>query len=274
MDLVNTQLAATQQQLQALTEKYNTLTFNQSVLLQELISVQKTASNHEHVLQYVMNHLNSVEHQRRRESRVLNPFGPTVSHEVPNGTATPGAERNPLNGDEDVAASPLQHASKLLSETNADNMLNTRNLEQMNEQQIRLNAALTTPPHDPALRNGARSSSRGAQPHSATSSTSVSYGELDNMVYPIGHTQGIDPMYSEHISNIPYALPTQPADGGKGVPPQDGGRKKSTQIDPGWLRQPQILLVEDDQTCRRIGGKFLVAFQCAIDCAVSIAHQM
>lgn len=38
--------------------------------------------------------------------------------------------------------------------------------------------------------------------------------------------------------------------------------------DPGWLRQPQILLVEDDQTCRRIGGKFLYAFNCTIDSAL------
>ena len=95
----------------------------------------------------------------------------------------------------------------------------------------------------------------------------MSYGELDTMVYPIGQTQGIDPMYSEHINNIPYPMPNK---GPEAVPPppQDA-RKKSTQIDPGWVRQPQILLVEDDQTCRRIGGKFLYAFHCSIDSAVS-----
>ena len=48
----------------------------------------------------------------------------------------------------------------------------------------------------------------------------------------------------------------------------DGGRKKSVHMDPGWIRQPQILLVEDDQTCRRIGGKFLYAFHCSIDSAL------
>ncbi|KAI6882902.1 response regulator, partial [Hortaea werneckii] len=202
--------------------------------------------------------------QRRRESKVGNPF-------APNGASAPGAtsEGRPQQQmpDEDIPASPLQHASKLLSEVNADHILNTRNLEQMNETHMRMNAALTTPPPDLAQRNGTRSSSRGAPPHSATSSTSMSYGELDNMVYPIGQTQGIDPMYSEHIHNIPYQVPPK-AQEGNVAPQQEVSRKKSTTIDPGWIRQPQILLVEDDQTCRRIGGKFLYAFHCSIDSAL------
>ena len=233
-----------------------------SMLLQELIGVQKTVVNHEHVMQYVMNFLHSVDGQRRRESKTGLPF-----QQQPNGaTNGAGPSTDGRASEEDIPASPLQHAAKLLSEVNADHMLNTRNLEQMNEAQMRMNAALTTPPPDVALRNQTRSSSRGAAPHSATSSTSLSYGDLDNMVYPIGQTQGIDPMYSEHIHNIPYSIPPKPAEGQ--FPPTDVGRKKSTQIDPGWIRQPQILLVEDDQTCRRIGGKFLYAFHCAIDSAL------
>lgn len=269
MDLVNTQLVATQQQLQSLQERYNELSMHHSMLLQELIGVQKTVVNHEHVMQYVMNFLNSVDAQRRRESRVGNPFAQQALNGAPNGTAAPGPDgrlpQPPM--EDDIPASPLQHASKLLSEVNADHILNTRNLEQMNEAQMRMNAALTTPPPDVALRNGTRSSSRGAPPHSATSSTSMSYNELGNEVYPIGHTQGIDPMYSEHIHNIPYPMPPKAPDGNF-PPPPGTGRKKSTTIDPGWVRQPQVLLVEDDQTCRRIGSKFLYAFHCAIDSAL------
>lgn len=83
------------------------------------------------------------------------------------------------------------------------------------------------------------------------------------MVYPIGTTQGIDPMYSEHIHNIPYSMPPKAVE-----MQQEAGRKRSMHVDPGWIRQPQILLVEDDQTCRRIGGKFLFAFNCTIDSAL------
>ncbi|KAK5135746.1 hypothetical protein LTR08_004732 [Meristemomyces frigidus] len=268
MDLVNTQLLATQQQLQQLQERYNELSMHHSMLLQEVIGVQKTVVNHEHVIQYVMNYLNTMDAQQRRQSKIGGlSFAPPNG--VTNGTATTAPDgRAPQPGAEDSSpASPLQHASKLLSEVNAEHILNTRNLEQMNEAQIRMNAALTTPPPDAAHRNGTRSSSKGAPPHSATSPASLSYGELDNMVYPIGQTQGIDPMYSEHVHNIPYSMPPKAPEGPNFRHP-GGGRKKSVHIDPGWIRQPRILLVEDDQTCRRIGGKFLYAFHCSIDSAL------
>lgn len=265
MDLVNTQLVATQQQLQQLQERYNDLSQSHRMLVQELIGVHKTVLNHEHVMQYVMNFLNTADAQRRRESRVGNPFA--GANGQPNGTNTPGAERPIPEIGEDIPASPLQHANKLMAEVNADNVLNTTTLEQMNEQQLRMNATITTPPPDKYVQNSTRSSSRGPPPHSATSSGS--YGELDNMVYPIGTTQGIDPMYSEHINNIPYPMPQKASDG-QFIAPVPEVRKKSFAVDPGWIRQPQILLVEDDQTCRRIGGKFLYAFHCTVDSAVSV----
>lgn len=269
IDLVNTQLVATQQQLQTLQERYNELNIHHSMLVQEMIGMQKTVVNHEHVMQYVMNFLHTVDGQRRRESRVINPFAAPASS-APNGVTTPESRSVPPP-EEDVPASPLQAASKLLHEGHADHMLNTGNLEKMNEQQMRHNAALTTPPPDNASRNGNKATNKGATPHSATSSTSISYNDLDHMVYPIGQTHGIDPMYSEHIHNIPYSLPPKGPDGAVTAPP--AGRKKSTAVDPGWIRQPQILLVEDDQTCRRIGSKFLVAFHCSIDSAVSYGRQ-
>ena len=142
----------------------------------------------------------------------------------------------------------------------------------MNEASLRMNGALTTPPPDlMAARNGAvRPVSRSA-PNSATSTGSVRNVDLESLVYPVGNNNGIDPMYSEHINNIPYPLPVKPPDTTDPRPHEQ--RKKSTTIDPGWIRQPQILLVEDDPTCRRIGGKFLYAFNCSIDSAVSLSSR-
>ena len=81
MDLVNTQLVATQQQLQHLQEKYNELSLHHSMLLHEVIGVQKTVVNHEHVIQYVMNYLNTMDTKQRRQSKTAGmPFAP------PNGT--------------------------------------------------------------------------------------------------------------------------------------------------------------------------------------------
>ncbi|KAI9696627.1 MAG: kinase-regulated stress-responsive transcription factor skn7 [Bogoriella megaspora] len=266
MDLVNSQLVATQQQLQQLQERYNELSIHHSMLLQELVGVQKTVVNHEHVMQSVMSFLHSVDAQQRRNSRTAMPFGQSADG-VQNG-ASDSHTPNVGQVEDDVPASPLQHASKLLQETSADVMLNPRNLEHMNELAIRMNGTITTPPPGMDLRNGARPPSRSTAPPSATSNTSARYGELDNMVYPAGQSHGIDPMYSEHIHNIPYPMPTKPPEASDPRYQPPDPRKKSAQFDPGWVRQPQILLVEDDPTCRRIGGKFLYAFNCSIDSAL------
>lgn len=259
MDLVNTQLVATQQQLQQLQERYNELSIHHSMLLQEVIGLQKTVVNHEHVMQNVMNFLHSVDAQRRRDSRIVNPFGQGGQ----NGNVD-GQNNQQAAIEDDAPASPLQHASKLLSETNADAMLNPRNLEHMNEITMRMNGTFTTPPPE-FTRNQTRPASRGA-PTSASSSSSMRYADIDNLVYPVGQTNGIDPMYSEHLPNIPYSMPPKQPEQPEGR--FENSRKKSTQVDPGWVRPPQILLVEDDPTCRRIGSKFLYAFHCAIDSAL------
>jgi hypothetical protein len=263
MDLMNSQLMATQAQLQALQERYSELSIHHSMLLQEVIGLQKTVVNHEHVMQNVMTFLHGVDAQRRRDSRIGVPF--TQPPQAQNGNAEhPAPPAAPI--EDDIPASPLQHASKLLSETNADVMLNPRNLEHMNEITMRMNGTLTTPPPE-FLRNMTRPASRTGAPASAGSGASVRMGDLDNLVYPVGQTNGIDPMYSEHINNIPYPMPSKPNEAPSTASFQEP-RKKSTQVDPGWVRPPQILLVEDDPTCRRIGSKFLYSFHCSIDSAV------
>jgi osomolarity two-component system, response regulator SKN7 len=254
MDLVNSQLVATQQQLRHLEERYNELSMHHSMLLQELIGVQKTVVNHEHVMQNVMNFLHSVDAKNRRDSRIGGPFAGQATE---NGSAAAAQELPPVD---DLPASPLANASKLLNDFQADLQLNYKNLEHMNEMHNR-SLTLSTPPPD----------ARNRGPTSATSSSSMAYAKLhdiDNLVYPVGQNNGIDPMYSEHINNIPYPMPSKDNQ----TDPRAAfaeSRKKSTQVDPGWVRPPQILLVEDDQTCRRIGSKFLYSFHCHIDSAVS-----
>jgi hypothetical protein len=263
MDLVNAQLGATQQQLHQLQERYNELSIHHSILLQELIGIQKTVVNQQHIMQNVMSFLHDIDAQRRRESRVMNPFAQTRAAQ----NGAPDQAVTPM--EDDVPASPLQHAAKLLSETNADVMLNPRNLEHMNELSMRISGTLTTPPPDCLGRSNNRPSGDTAPP-SAGSSSSFRQADLDNLVYPVGQTNGIDPTYSEHINNIPYPLPNKAPEPNDPRAVAKTSRKKSNAIDPGWIRQPQILLVEDDPTCRRIGGKFLYAFNCSIDSAVSL----
>ena len=262
MDLVNTQLVATQQQLQQLQQRYEELNMHHAILTQELIGVQKTVVNHEHVMQNVMSYLHSVDARQRRDSKIGGPFSNQEENHAPPANVDPAQQQiSPL---EDEPASPLQNASKLLHDLSADVQLNYKNLEHMSSDIHSRNGAMSTPPPD----------GRGPPrpPTSTGSSTSMGFskmqGDPEAIVYPVGHTNGIDPMYSEHIHNIPYPMPSKENEIDTRVAAPNG-RKKSTQVDPGWVRPPQILLVEDDPTCRRIGGKFLYSFRCSIDSAVS-----
>lgn len=265
VDLLNQQLVAQQQQLEALSQRYADLQLNHQMMLQQLMGVQKTVVNHEHVMQQVMTFLHSVDAKQRRDSRTANPF--SQAGDVNQGASLTTTTQQ-IAKDEEVPASPLQNATKLLNEFNADvqfNQFNMANLEQMNQLQGRSHGM--TPPIDQTGQPGL-----GQAPTSAGSSSTMGYaklnGELETVVYPVGTINGIDPTYSEHVNNIPYPLPSKEVDPTDPRRQYADGRKKSAVVDPGWARAPNILLVEDDPTCRQIGGKFLYSFGCAIDSAV------
>lgn len=256
LELMSQQLVAQAQQIESLSSRYAELTANHQMMFQEVLRVQKTVLNHEHVIQDVMTFLHSVDQKQRRDSKAL--FTLPGSTDSGPSTLTPTSQSNNIPGPEDETASPLQHATKLLSDLNADVQFNIQSLEQM--QQNIINSPM-------GQANGhARATT------STSSSTSMVYsklnGELDQVVYPMGSNNGIDPMYSEHVHNIPYPMPSKELDPTDPRRQYADGRKKSTFADPGWARPPRILLVEDDPTCRQIGGKFLYSFCCVIDTAL------
>lgn len=263
MDLVNTQLVATQSQLQQLHEKYNELSVHHTMLLQEMMNLQKTVVNHEHVIQNVMSFLHTVDAQQRRTSKV---FGNPFANHTTNTSAPPNDTSN--EEEDETPASPLQKATTLLNDVQADEILNSRNLEHMNEMASRFSNTISTPPpSEAAFKASARPSSR-EPPVSASSNTTGQF-DIDNLVYPIGQINGIDPTYSEHIHNIPYPMPSKPEPATETRFQTPATSQKKAGYDPGWAQQPHVLLVEDDATCRRIGGKFLYAFKCSVDNAVS-----
>ncbi|KIN00866.1 hypothetical protein OIDMADRAFT_145025 [Oidiodendron maius Zn] len=257
MDLVNSQLMATQQQLQQLSERYQDLAQGHVVLLQQVVQLQKFVKNHDGVMNRVVGYLHNVDTQRRN-----NRIGGSFS-----GTAPGMNVGDPMAADpsDDHPASPLQQASQLLSELSAENLPN-KELEQMT-QDYHLRPEYSTPPND---QNGS------GMAQAETPSAHIGYqagNDLDNMVYPVGHTNGIDPINSEHIHNIPYALPANgmlQVDTMPEIIPESSsssGEKKGN-TDSGWgLTKPRILLVEDDKVCARIGSKFLQAFECGVETA-------
>lgn len=243
---------ASQHQIQQLTERYNELAQSHVTLLQQIVQLQKFVKNHEGVMQRVMGFLHSVD-ALRRSTR--------IGYEA-------GMGNRDLQNDssiDDHVASPLQEAAELLGEFSAENLPN-KELERMtNNFQIR-NGYLTTSNDSPA-------NSLQLQ----TSGHSVGYlgNDLENMVYPVGSTNGIDPIHSEHINNIPYAPPPSMLHQttiSEMVPDNSNTskQKKRSVVKSLWGEgKPNILLVEDDKVCARIGTKFLQAFDCGVETAVS-----
>lgn len=255
IDLMNQQIAAQAQQIESLAHSNQQLQMNNQMFIQELLRLQKTVVNHDRVMQDVMTFLHSVDKQRR-DSKVL--FASADGDAQPS-NLTPTSQSLPPQ--EDEPAPSLQHASKLLSDLNNEVHFNVSGLEQLNST---AGSASAQAGANGQFRQG---------PSSATSSGSMGYSkmnpaELEQMVYPMGANNGIDPMYGDHVNNIPYALPAKEQQAADPRQQFAEGRKKSNYTDPGWIRQPRVLLVEDDPTCRQIGGKFLYSFAAVVDTAL------
>jgi osomolarity two-component system, response regulator SKN7 len=263
IDLVNTQLVATQHQLQNLQERYHDLADSHVTLLRQVVPLQKIVKNHDAVMHRVMGFLHTVDAQRRASSVAGGPF-----------TNSSGMGMGEIVGvpPDDHPASPLQQASQLLGEISADNLV-SKDLEQRAMDYNFLND-YTTPPQD-------QSNSSMVGPSSEASNPQVGYThhqDLESMVYPVGQTNGIDPVNREHIHNIPYAPPPNIAadaqpDAAQTRPAME--QTKKSYMDPGWgVHKPRILLVEDDKTCARIGCKFLQNCDCEIETAVSVTKSI
>lgn len=261
IDLLNTQLVATQHQLQNLQERYHDLAEGHVLLLRQVVTLQKVVKNHDSVMHRVMGFLHTVDAQRRASSIAGGPFA--------NMNASGMGMTDLAEAPDDHPASPLQQASQLLGEFPAENLV-SKDLEQRAMDYSFLND-YTTPPQDQASFLAGQSAD-GSTAHMGY----VSHNQdLESMVYPVGQTNGIDPINREHIHNIPYPVPPNPGMSGdqSGItqtrPPIE--QQKKSFMDPGWgVNKPRILLVEDDKTCARIGTKFLQNFECGIEIAVRL----
>lgn len=255
IELINSQLMATQQQLQHMSERYQDLAQSHVVLLQQVVQLQKFIKNHDGAMHQMMGYLHGVDGERRNSRMGVMGAGNVISNE-----AVP----------DDRLASPLQQASELLDEFPTENLPN-KELEQL-AHNYHFRFEYSTPPTDPG--------GSGIAPQSVATPTHIGYpvgNDLDNMVYPVGHTNGIDPIKSEHIHNIPYSVPPGGMIPVNPMPeivqegnPIASGKKGATE--PVWgMNKPCVLLVEDDKMCAKIGAKFLQSFECGVEIAVSLA---
>ncbi|KAL4780239.1 HSF-type DNA-binding-domain-containing protein [Aspergillus varians] len=254
IDLLNQQIVAQQQQIQHISDRFAQMSVDHQLMLQEVLRVQKTVVNHENVIHQLVNYLVSIDARQKRDNKT-GPF-----------PAQPGTNLSPsqVTPIDDGVSTPLQQASKLLSDMNAEMQFNLVGVEPMGEPP-KPGGVVSTPTMENPPRHRVA-----PPPPAAAANTTLVYpkmnGEMEPVVYPVGTTNGIDPMYGEHVNNVPYSVPPKQEMDDRRQFPEN--RKKSTNVDPGWMRSPRILLVEDDATCRQIGGKFLYSFACEIDTAL------
>lgn len=271
--MVNTQLVATQQQLMHLQHRYDELQQGHVALMSVVGGLRDVLRRHDGAMRGVLRHLGSMDRKAARGGAYGNGIG--IQDLVG-------------NGPDDHPASPLLQVSQLLGEFSNNESLFTRDLDQLqNGMQYRNHSEYSTPSgsNEPGGGSGNGGGGLAQTPTSAVQDGMGSYGnttgyDLDNMVYPVGQINGIDPINSEHINNIPYSFPpsgslaTQSqavvAQGGGGLEKALSGRvggRKPMQESIWGPHTPRILLVEDDKTCARVGCKFLESFRCHVDIA-------
>jgi osomolarity two-component system response regulator SKN7 len=256
MVLVNDQLAATQNQVQALQEQCYELAQTNKVLWDEIISLQKIVKAQSQVSNELINHLYNLD-DRRRSSRHSGNSSHLI-HSAPT-FQSPGMGFLPDGADE--PAPELRKAREILSGISPDHIAG-RELERRS-----VARRPTGSPPDTAT-----SSAMFTQPSAAGPMPLMheSHDDMRHLVYPVGQATGIDPFHSDHIQNIPYSRPlSTPAAMAEVTPHITSPPSKESSESLWGAKKPMILLVEDDNICSRIGRKFLSHIGCTVDVAVS-----
>lgn len=237
-DMMNNQMVAMQHQIQSLSNSYQNLTKQHKIVLHECIGLQKTVKTHETAMQTLVNYLTSTESLRSAR--------PTNGFDTGSG-----------------AASPLSAVQRLLN-TASETMAATPGLDEMYKMAKLASGAGFTPDS---------TSPNSASAVDAVSGMNLGYSsiphEYHDLVCPAGHVNGIDPASADYAQSIPFPMPLNLEDPTQIIIAPPPLRKKSAALVTKWIRAPSILLVEDDATCRRIGGKFLSSFGCSVENAVS-----
>ncbi|KAL8289944.1 hypothetical protein RB597_001537 [Gaeumannomyces tritici] len=252
VSLMNESLSAALQQVAGLQDHYYQVVATNKLLVEEVLSLQKTAKAQNQVHHELLNFLDNLD-ERRRNSKHANQSNPGQ------GFHSGGLGMLPDSGDE--PAPELRRAREtLLSVASAVDSPNFgKELERLSL----------------AFQNVS------SPPESTTSSTAMfpqqslglsmpmsadPFHDVKHLVYPMGQNQGIDPFHADHIHNIPYTQPpmSQAMEATSQITPPPQGAAGQPSI---WVKRPYILLVEDDKVCARIGAKFLMQYGCQVDTA-------
>lgn len=251
--LMGESLAATHQQVQGLQEHFAALAHQNKVLVDEVHSLRKSVKVVTQVNNELLNHLHSLDERRRnsRHSAHSNHSGQSSNFQngnlgvLPDGNDEPSAE--------------LRRARELLSgiepEVAADQAFHRLSVAFQNQ---------TNSPPDSAASSVLYSQSNSAMMQQPMVNTFAEDPRF--LVYPAGPNVGIDPFHPDHANNLPMALPQV----AQAEPPVQMAVQGKGKDDDLWgQRRPRVFLVEDDNTCSRVGSKFLSQIGCSVEVAVS-----
>ncbi|KAK4159622.1 putative transcription factor [Cladorrhinum sp. PSN259] len=245
-------LNATNVQIQSLQEQYHDLERTNRLLVAEVLSLQKMVRAQSQASNELISHLNNME-EKRRNSR----HSAQSSHSSHSGPTYHPGNLGILPDGADEPAPELRRAREILNGVSPDSQAD-RELE-------RLSMAYN--------QNGSPAESAGSSamfthaPHNSINVVHDPFSDPRNLVYPVGQTTGIDPFHADHIHNIPYSRPLSNPNVVAEAPSQISPPPKDQSGSLWRGKKPQILLVEDDKTCARIGYKFLSSLDCSVEIA-------
>ncbi|KAJ2983393.1 hypothetical protein NQ176_g717 [Zarea fungicola] len=179
--VISEQLAATQQQVQQLQDRFaevsgaNRCLFNQVLALRKSINAQK-AAQHE-----ILNYL--VISDARINGNTNHPTASTGIMVVSDGDESPPE---------------LRKSRELLTGIVTAGVMDCE-MEELHDANV--------PPADPSVTDSLVSQTSPVSPATVTSWYDPITDLVRYPVYPVGQTVGIDPFASEHMQNLPYALP-------------------------------------------------------------------
>jgi osomolarity two-component system response regulator SKN7 len=262
----DTWLVTTQQELQELRRRCNELSMQNSDLVRELLKVRSTVSHLDHISCDMLRDLNSGNAQLGRESPLISTYGRSPgddSAKCASSEDLPKTDQLPET-EEGMQSASQQRMSKSLFEAPAEHTFHATPPEQLIELSLQTQAQATDTITTSSATGSERRASMLVLPSDVLSSTPESHGHADCVEYADGKTRGTDQVHSYAISYASHAkfLAAQ-----RPALKSTRDQKKLIMMDPGWIRRPQILLVEDDSESRSIGGVLLDALQCNVDFA-------
>ncbi|KAF9085014.1 kinase-regulated stress-responsive transcription factor skn7 [Mortierella sp. GBA35] len=120
---------------------------------------------------------------------------------------------------------------------------------------------------DKPMRNPAKPASRPAPPHSHTSAVQQPVQPLSHQQNMSGQQRQQDVQQQQPQQYQPQQQPQQEY-ASTSAPPNYGTMSvRPNMMVPNWSMPPKVLLVEDDDTCRRLSSRLLQIFGCPFDVA-------